>query len=239
MFAEACRQLRESVYGLNGVSQIGPSQLNASNATGFLIAPDVLATAAHFCHVENDPGKPVHSLFEVIRAPDIGRPMARATLIAEDSVRDIALLRLMTSTGVPQVRLETEKIPMGTSCGALGFPLASVAFSQTGRMFNLVERFQSASISAYRSSPDPSGRTLAFYETDALMYGGSSGCPGFLTDARVFGMQVASVVDQVAAQANASATPGGNRLAISIWVPAADIQEFANAQGISLQGPVA
>jgi hypothetical protein len=201
-----------------------------------MIAPGVLATAAHFCHIENDPSKPVHNRFEAIRSPDIGQKMEDVTLIAEDTLRDLALLRIENPRSTLHVQLECNIVSTGTNCGSLGFPLASVIFSQTGRMFNLVERFQGANISTYQTSIAPTGRTLGFYETDSLMYGGSSGCPGFLVDGRVFGMHVASIVDQASAQANA-AKPGqasGNRLAISIWVPSAEIRDFAIANGIQV-----
>ena len=236
MFVHACNQIRECIYGLMGLSQAGPKQVRETNATGFMVAPGVLVTAAHFCHIDNDPSKPVHTLFEAIRSPDIGQRMERAALIAEDTVQDIALLRIENARSTSQVQLECKPIPTGTTCGSLGFPLASVRRSQSTYTFNLTERFQGASISAYQWSTDPSGRTLRFYETDALMYLGSSGCPGFLIDARVFGMHVACVVEPASVQVNA-ANPGrvgGNRIAISMWVPAADIREFATANGIQM-----
>lgn len=236
MFVQACNQIRECIYGLMAISQIGPNQVTATNGTGFMVAPGIVVTAAHLCHVENDRSKPIHKLFEAIRSPDIGHNMERATLLAADSTRDIALLRIDNPRSTSQVLLECNKVSTGTGCGSLGFPLASVVFSPSGRMFNLVERFQGASISTYQTSKDPSGRTLCFYETDALMYGGSSGCPGFFTDGRVFGMHVASIVDPASAQANV-AKPGqvaGNRLAISIWVPATEIRDFVLANGIEI-----
>jgi hypothetical protein len=93
-------------------------------------------------------------------------------------------------------------------------------------MFNLQERFQSASVSAYATAVHASGRQLAHYETDAFMYSGSSGCPGFLDDARVFAMHVASITEQ---------NPSGSanaRVAIALWVPALDIRDFAHANGV-------
>jgi len=235
MFADASNQVRECIYGVTGLSQIG-NQLNATNGTAFMVAPGFLITAGHFCHVENDPVKPTHSRFEAIRSPDIGQQMESATFVAADSSRDIALLRIDNPRSTAHVQLICERVRTGTSCGSLGFPLATVLFLQTGRMFNLVERFQGASISAFQNQIDPSGRALNYYETDALMYGGSSGCPGFLANAQVFGMHVASIVDPTSAQVNASKPGqiGGNRLAISIWVPAADIREFAITNGVQM-----
>ena len=64
MFVNACNRVREAIYGLNGISQVGPNKVNATNATGFMIAAGILATAAHFCHVDNESTKPLHQLFE-------------------------------------------------------------------------------------------------------------------------------------------------------------------------------
>jgi hypothetical protein len=228
--------MHECIYGLMGIAQIAPNQVSATNGTGFMIAPGVLATAAHFVHIENDHAKPILDRFEAIRSADIGQKTEDITLIAADSVRDLALLRISNPRSTLSVQLATEIVPVGTACGSLGFPLAAVVFAQTGHMFHLVERFQGANISTYQTGAAPDGRALGFYETDSLMYSGSSGCPGFLAGGRVFGMHVASILDQAAAQANAASPKHstGNRLAISLWIPAADIREFAIANGLHL-----
>ena len=185
MFANSSAIVHESVYGVLGFSQVGPNQVNAANGTAFMIAPGVIVTAAHFVHVGNNLTNPVHTHFEAIRAPDVGQPMENAVFIAEDSVRDIALLRLQNPRSSVSVALTTVRLPIGTSCGSLGFPLARVTFTSAGRSINLIQRFQGASISAFPTQQHPSGRALDFYETDALMYSGSSGCPGFLRDGLV------------------------------------------------------
>ena len=124
--------------------------------------------------------------------------------------------------------------PPAPVCGFLGFPLAQVAFSQVGqqltRQLNLVERFQSASVSAYGPRIQlPSGH-LNLYETDGLMYGGSSGCPAFLANGRVFAMQMATIMQMGAPQSGQPATT--TQLAISLSVPAADIVAFARGAGV-------
>ena len=96
--------------------------------------------------------------------------------------------------------------------------------------FSLVERFQGARISAYHVQLHPSGRTLGYYETDRVMYKGSSGCPGFLDNAEVFGLHNASILE-----APIGGTPQENaRLAISVWTPSADIAQFARQNGIQI-----
>jgi S1-C subfamily serine protease len=222
------------VYGVLGLSQIGQNQLSATNGSGFMISPGVIATAGHMVHVSNDPGQPTHQHFEVIRVPDIGQPAEAATLLAEDPARDLALLRVINPRTSTSVTLDTSQVVLGTSCGSVGFPLARVVFGQAGRQFHLIERFQAASVSAFHRQPHPSGRVLAFYETDALMYSGSSGCPGFLVGGHVFAMHVASMIDRSAptAATSAPATPQETRLSISMWVPAEDIRDFASSNGV-------
>lgn len=232
MFSKACSQVRESIYGILGSSQVSAKGVNFTNATAFMIAPGVLSTAAHFVHVENNPSKPIHTKFEVIRVPDIGQTMETAQLIAEEPARDIAFLRINNPRSDICVSLKAERVPIGTSCGSCGFPLARIVVTKTEKSFKLVERFQGASISAF--VPNPSSQQLSYYETDSLMYRGSSGCPGFLTNGGVFGMHIRSRVDKPKETSESLKQTGQieTRLAISIWVPSMDIINFAKANGI-------
>jgi hypothetical protein len=69
------------------------------------------------------------------------------------------------------------------------------------------------------------------------MYGGSSGCPGFLLGGKVFGMHIGSVVAQGKAAENVPPTNGGapaDRYEISIWVAAREIVAFAHANGLDV-----
>ncbi len=233
MFSEASKKIREGLYGIMAGSilkQDGPKQtVNFTNGTGFMIAPNYIVTAAHLIHVENNPSKPVHQNFEVIRAPEVGQPMEKAIFVAEDSARDLALLKIEDAKNKTVVELERNQIPRGENCGFLGFPLASVVFQQTGaRQFNLFERFQGAYISNYLELVDATGRKLPFYEIDTLMYSGSSGCPGFTPGAKVIGMQVGSVM-----QKNKD-DDKSERIAISHVVPSPDILKFLEAQKINI-----
>jgi hypothetical protein len=232
MFSKACAQVRESIYGVLGNSQVGEKNINFTNATAFMIAPGVLATAAHFTHIGNDVSKPTHKKFEAIRAPDIGQRMEAVKLIAEEPTLDIALLRIDNPRSNICLSFETERVPRGTSCGSYGFPLAQIDIAKTGRKFNLVERFQGASISAFVAAP--SSQYPSFYETDSLMYGGSSGCPGFLTNGNVFGMHVRVRVEKPKETPSTPKQTGQatTRLAISLWVSSMDIINFAKANGI-------
>lgn len=226
MFSHVTPTFRESVFGIAGLTHTAPNQIKACNGTGFMIAPGVIATVAHVLHMDSDFHKPTHTSFVAIRAPEIGQPPKPATLIAQDVDLDVAFLR-MASAGGPPVKLAAETLPLGTSCGALGFPLAHITFSGTEPTFNLIERFQGAHISAFHAETHGQ-KLIQFYETDVLMYAGASGSPGFLLDGRVFGMHRASVME-------GTQDGGEQRAAISLWIAAADIISFAAAHGIHVE----
>jgi len=218
--------LRESIYGVLCQTPLGDNKVNFGNGTAFMIAPGICATAAHVLHVEGNKTKPLHQRIELIRTPDIGKQMSLGKLIAEDLERDLALVEIINPTSITSVSLYKSKIDNGINCGSLGFPLASVIPVNNQIGFNLIERFQGACISAFRkNSQNP--EALDFYETDSLMYGGSSGCPGFTTEEKVFGMHVSTVTD---GETNSNSA----RLAISLWVPSMDIISFAAANEIMI-----
>lgn len=234
MFNKACKVVRQSTYGVIGTSIIKQAgrkvSINATNATAFMVAPGYLITAAHFIHQKNKPNKPVHQSFEAIRVPDIGQKMEKAELVAEDSTRDAALLKINKPKDKSFLKLKKKVLPRGTNCGFLGFPLAKVEFTQKGqKKLNLFERFQGAFISNYLDRRDKSGRLLPLYEIDTLMYSGSSGCPGFDISGEIFGMQVASVLQKHKKDDKAE------RVAISLAVPSVDILEFMKAQKITIR----
>jgi len=230
-FSKACLEIRESLYGFKAVSQIRSNQYNISTGSAFMIAPGIVTTAAHLLHVENNPARPRHGSFLVIRAPDVGQEMEQCVFINEDTERDVALLRINNPRSTHCVKFQPNKIIVGTNCGSLGFPLAYID-RNTGA-FQLVERFQGAYISSFNTHTIQSGRQISFYETDALMYKGSSGCPGFLIDAKIYGMHNKSIIDQPEATSGDDQRQG-TRLAISLWIPAADIVAFAKDNGINL-----
>ncbi len=235
MFSQASMTVREAIYGVMASSLIGPDQLNISTGTAFSVSPGILVTAAHLCHVETNPANAVHSRFEVIRAPDIGSSMINVEFVSENPELDIAILRLPDGAAIARLELLQDQAPVGTPCGSLGFPLSSVAVAQNQRLFNLVLRFQGAYISSFQALRTPSGRDISFYETDSLMYKGSSGCPGFLEDGTCFGMHNRSRVERAASGGTESSPDRETtetRLAISLWVPSMTIRDFLNTQGI-------
>ena len=128
MFTAACASNREAIYGVLGTTITPPNKCDVKNGTAFMIAPGVLATAAHFVHVANDPRRPTHQTLEAIRAPDIGQQMENASLIAEDKEVDIALLRIASPRSTACLTLMATQASPGADCGSLGFPLAIVTF---------------------------------------------------------------------------------------------------------------
>jgi len=148
---------------------------------------------------------------------------------------------------VPHLELHTDVPLPGTPCGSLGYPLSTVGLHNQQVAFTLIERFQGAYISSRRPELLSDGRMAEVVETDGLMYGGSSGCPGFTIDGRVWGLHFATITEQVPPTAiadNVQGRTGGNpgqglappnspipglagaRLAISLWVSCTEIRRF-------------
>ena len=224
MFHETCVKVQKSIYGVLCHSDIGDIR-TAGNSSRFTIAPGVIATVAHGLHINGDFNEPIHETFEVIRTPDIGQDMRSAHIIAIDDAQDLAFLRIQDFEDEHHVKLVNNVVPIGTSCGFLGFPLSSVDFNADDLNFTLNERFQGACVSAFVSDTLHEAE-MDWYETDQLMYSGSSGCPGFLVDGRVFGMQSNTLTTEV------STDDESKRLAIARQVPSTEIIAYARASGI-------
>ncbi len=229
MFREACRKNSGGIYGTLSSTQLG-NKKTWCNGTGFMIAPGVLATAAHCIHVENNIDNPRHKRIDVICASNIGQSLESAVLIEEDCIRDIALLRIDNPSSTKSLQLDSNFVGNGTAYGSIGFPLSTTEFLSTGTEFNVVERFQSAYISANINETLSSGRVLSTYETNNLMYGGSSGCPGFLVNGNIFGMLVGTRININTINGLQCAV----QVAISLWVPSIDIINLAKKSGINL-----
>jgi hypothetical protein len=152
---------------------------------------------------------------------------------------------LTLHTEVPYLTLHTEVPLPGTPCGSLGYPLSTVGMKEQHVAFTLIERFQGSYISSRRPELLSDGRLANIVETDGLMYGGSSGCPGFTTDGRVWGLHFATITENIQAtpapqqpQARTEQVPAipssGARLAISLWVSSTEIRAFATRCGVVL-----
>ena len=232
MFEKACSTNREAIYGLLASSPLKPKGITASNGSAFMVAPGYLITAAHCVHQNTDHKKPLHAKLELIRVPDIGQRMEIGIIHAIDDKQDIAIIRIDKPRSTACLTLLDRVIPRGSVVGSLGFPLAQVAFGKQGIAFNVVERFQGANISTYVRGNRPDGTIEELYETDSLMYGGSSGCPGFIPSAEVWGMHNRSAIEKP--KAGPTANAASTRLAISLWVPSTAIRALCKSHGVPL-----
>ena len=230
MFSQACSMLTSRVYGIRCDTQIATNQVNWTTGTGFMIYPGIIVTAAHVIHQHSNVANARHAMFRVIRTPDIGQKLEVAQFVAEDTVRDLALLRLENPRSTLSATLNNTILAQGTSCGSIGFPLSRV---NQQRVFNLTLRFQGANISAYTQYREASGVLLNYYETDSLMYSSSSGCPGFDKEGIVFGLHNKVLLDPNM-QPQGRAPNQTDRLAISLWVPSPEIIAFARSKGVQL-----
>lgn len=283
MFEAACMKVRESLYGILCQTDLGGKPVSFGSGTGFLIAPQLCLTAAHVLHHDGQKNAPIHNRIQLIRAPEVGQPMHIARLLGIDDALDLALLRIdhpsrpnparpradqnpsrqaPQNTGLPYLELHPEVPLPGTLCGSLGYPLSTVGMKEQHVAFTLIERFQGSYISSRRPELLTDGRLASIVETDGLMYGGSSGCPGFTTDGRVWGLHFATITEQARAipsphmpqpepkQSNPIPNPqqasgtdypsaptlqtSGARLAISLWVSSTEIRAFAARCGVVL-----
>ena len=226
MFHKTCQKVRESIYGVLCHNGTGNTR-TAGCSSGFTIAPGIIATVAHGLHINGDFNEGIHETFEVIRTPNIGEDMRFAHIIAIDDARDLVFLKIQEVEDQQYLTLIDGTFPIGTSCGFQGYPLSSTDFIENGLRFILNERFQGAYVSAFVSDT-LNDREMDWYETDQLMYSGSSGCPGFLMDGRVFGMQSNTLTTE------ASSDDEFKRLAIARQVPSTEILAYARTNGINI-----
>ena len=198
------------------------------------------------------PIEQIRPIEQAKRIDQTGLTADQRTAVPAAQQRDVPELTLHTEvpelalhTEVPYLTLHTEVPLPGTPCGSLGYPLSTVGMKEQHVAFTLIERFQGSYISSRRPELLSDGRLANIVETDGLMYGGSSGCPGFTTDGRVWGLHFATITENVRAtpapqqpQARTEqlpATPSsGARLAISLWVSSTEIRAFAVRCGVVL-----
>jgi S1-C subfamily serine protease len=227
MFSNAAAEIRESLYGVIARSVQGAQTVH-DMGSGMMIAPSYVITNAHLVHLKGDAQSEIHKEFLVIRSPDIGKSCTAATLLKEDSVRDLALLKIDQPSSTRSVTFEETKVPTGTICGSLGFPLSTAEVMNGALLYRLAERFQGAFVSSYFTET-VSSREISWYEVDRVMYGGSSGCPFFLENGKVFGLQSKVRTDL---SGGGNAQDKRNFLAISLLIPSMEIIKFAKDCGV-------
>ena len=187
-----------------------------------------------------DQTKPIE---QAKRIDQTGLTADQRTAVPAAQQKDVPELTLHGE--VPYLKLHAEVPLPGTPCGSLGYPLSTVGMKEQHVAFTLIERFQGSYISSRRPELLSDGRLANIVETDGLMYGGSSGCPGFTTDGRVWGLHFATITENVRPtpapqqpQARTEQLPAipssGARLAISLWVSSTEIRAFATRCGVVL-----
>lgn len=219
MFEKALKENREAIYAVLAPAALPREAATPSGGTAFMIAPGLLVTAARCLPGGSDPGSRPRPVLSVVRAPDIGRGTERATLVALDRGKGLALLRIDAPRSVATVRLLDAPVPVGTPCAYSGFPrLAMDPAPVPGA--SLIEMFQGATVSSFAMAAGPGGEPVSRYATDAPLVGDASGSPGFTATGEVFGML--------------DCPPGDPRASVPSWVPSMEILSFALENGVPL-----
>jgi hypothetical protein len=219
MFEKALASIREAIYAILASSSLPPEAATPSGGTAFMIAPGLLVTAARCVPGGSDPGNLPCPELSLVRAPDIGRGTERATLVALDRGKGLALLRIDAPRSAAFLKILDGPVPIGTQCAYSGFPRISMG-PATRPGASLIEMFQGASVSSFARAAGPDGELVSRYVTDAPLVGDASGCPGFIASGEVFGML--------------DCPPGDIRSAAPSWVPSMDIVSFARGNGVPL-----
>jgi hypothetical protein len=219
MFEKALAENREAIYAILGSSLPPAGAATPSGGTAFMIAPGFLVTAARCVPGGPEPGNLSCPGLTLVRAPDVGRGTERATLVALDGGRGLALLRIDAPRSNAFLRILDAPVPVGTRVAYSGFPrLAMGPAPRPG--VSLIEMFQGASVSSFVRTAGPGGEPVSRYVTDAPVVGDASGCPGFLPSGEVFGML--------------DSPPGDPRSSLPSWVPSMDIVSFARENGVPI-----
>jgi serine protease Do len=142
--------------------------------SGFLIAPDLVATVAHV--VDGAASIVIRSASET----------TTGTVVGIDRAADLALVQTRTPLNGHVFELDTSQPEVGTDVGAIGYPLAGP------------ESLVKGAISGLGRTIDINDSTLArLIQTDAAVNPGNSGGPLLTVDGTVVGL-----VDAKAADAN-------------------------------------
>lgn len=174
---------RPALRGLTAFAPVG---------TGFTVAVDSTGTSiltnAHA--VADTAGEPLPRLSVLVQT-DTGTTLYPSEVAALDRERDLALLRIPDTTGIP-VRWRTDRVAMGTPVATIGYGLpeggiVDTAGARVKTRYTVARRFTAGYASSYRTltAGDPSTNVL---ELDLFLFPGVSGGPTFTRDGRVLGV---------------------------------------------------
>jgi hypothetical protein len=233
MFRTSCMENREAIYAVLAPPPLRANAITPAGGTAFMVAPGLLVTTARAVCREAGPDGPAPSEVPVIRAPDIGKKAETATVFALDHGKDVALLRIDAPRSDAILKLLGERVPVGTPCGASGFPRIAVD-SVPAVGVSLIELFQGGTVSAFVDADGGVEGTASWYETDSPMYGDASGCPGFVASGEVFGMHLRSAVNRPKGGEEGCPGADGPPSGVSVWVSSMELIAFAAAHGVSV-----
>jgi serine protease Do len=150
----------------DGVVRIETTACNGGGVgSGFLIAPDLVATVAHVV---------AGAISIVIRANGV---TTTGTVIGIDTAADLALVQTPTPVTGHVFTLDTSQPEVGTDVGAIGYPLAGP------------ESLTKGSISGLARTIDINNSSLSgLIQTDAAINHGNSGGPLLSVDGTVVGL---------------------------------------------------
>lgn len=153
-----------------------------SQGSGFIVEGGFMVTCAHVVASKDDAAKPVESCtaFRVGNKSD----QYKAVVVHYDQHRDIALLKIDSSTHkFPFFRIE-EKIPLkqNDKISIYGFPDYKPASTSVGCVWARVVNYFIAS-------------AVTYYEVDKVLYSGNSGGPVLNSNHHVVGIAAKGAVD--------------------------------------------
>jgi S1-C subfamily serine protease len=174
---------RPVLDGLTAFTPVGTAFTVAVDSGGALLLSNA--------HVAADvDGLPWRRL-SVLVSTDTTQVLYVASLVAVDTARDLALLRIPDTAAVA-VEWAAERVAMGTPVATIGYGLpeggiVDTTGSQVKTRFTAPRRFSAGYSSSYRTleAGDPSTNIL---EVDLFLYPGMSGGPTFGRDGRVIGV---------------------------------------------------